>query len=97
MSRIEKIGRLHKFIKQNIHFTPFELAQRLGISTSSLYNYLDELELYGAEIGYDKVTKTFYYKNNFEFKLVIKNEGQTLIIGGNHYFDEIPFFWKNSL
>ena len=92
-----KLAKLHTLIKSGINYTSTELAKRIGISTSCVYNYFDELEQYGAMIKYDKTNKRYYYTNDFEFKIIIISEEQKLIVGGKSNKNQIPKFWKNNI
>lgn len=82
--KAEKLCRLHEHIKRATQLTPMALAESLEISLSTLYNYIEELRLYGAEVRYDKQTQTFSYANRFEFTLIIRSEDQDLVLGDAH-------------
>lgn len=86
--KAEKLCRLHEHIKRATQLTPIALAESLDISLSTLYNYIEELRLYGAEVCYDKLTQTFSYANYFEFTLIIKSEDQNLVLGDAHNAQE---------
>jgi hypothetical protein len=48
-------------ISQGKTGTPREFAKRLGISKSQLYNYIDELDIMGLKVRYNKLHSTFEY------------------------------------
>ena len=67
-----KLKDVHKIIKNNIIGTPKEIAEKLEISRSCLYNYIEDLKSIGAEIEYNRTAQYFYYGNNFDLKIVIE-------------------------
>lgn len=64
--RVEYVKRLHALIRRNGTGTPEQLASRLEKSRATIYRHLDDLRSLGAEIGYCKKTKTYYYEQPFE-------------------------------
>lgn len=75
MSLFEQINRiqvLHTLIMQETTGTPQELAERFHLSKRQLYNLLDELKDIGANIKYSRISKTFYYNNNFQIDISYK-------------------------
>lgn len=69
---IERIRNLHFMIKNEYSGTPTEFARSLGLSKRQLYNVLNEIKSLGADIGYNKVKGTYYYKNGFDIELIFK-------------------------
>lgn len=69
---IERINMMHKLIKQRRTGTPEELARRLGISVSRLYNILDELKLMDAPIVYSRQQLTYYYSEPFDITISVE-------------------------
>ena len=61
---IEKVAILNELISQKQTGTPEEIAERLRISRSTLYNIIDELKLRGIDIKYSRSRCTFYYNND---------------------------------
>ena len=61
---LEKLAILSKLIAQGQTGTPEEIAERLCISRSTLYEIIDELKLRGIEVKYSRSRCTFYYNNN---------------------------------
>ncbi len=45
-----------------------DLADQLDISRASLYRYLDHLRDAGAEIGYCRQRRSYYYEKEFSLK-----------------------------
>ena len=64
---LEKLSILNKLIRQERTGTPGDLAQRLSISRSKLYEIIDELNSRGTEIKYSRNRNTFYYNNDLFF------------------------------
>jgi predicted transcriptional regulator len=95
---IERISRLHKLIQAENTGQPDELAKRLGISRSSLYNMIDELKSYDAPIKYSRAGETFLYTKTFDLKIectlkVIENEENLRnISGGMKIIPSVYFF-----
>ncbi len=69
----KKLECIHSLILNQNTGTPEELADKAGISRSSLYEYLRELKSPGADIQYSRSGRTFYYAYPFYFKLHINN------------------------
>lgn len=72
LESIERMQTLHYLIKNECSGTPYELALRLGFSRRQLYNVLGEIKNMGADIGYNKIKGTYYYKNGFDIELIFK-------------------------
>ena len=60
---------MHQLIQTEKTGNPNMLANRLGISRSTLYRILDELKSYDAPIEYSRKRETFYYSKFYEFKI----------------------------
>lgn len=67
LRHIKRIKRLDQLIRMRMTGNPGQLAVQLNISRRHLYGYLCQLKEMGAEIGYCRRRKTFYYKNNLIF------------------------------
>jgi len=64
---LSKMNRLVELLKQGNTGCAVSLAKRLRISRHSVFRYLEELRLKGAEIGYSKSKESYYLNNNFSF------------------------------
>ena len=67
MSKLKPIKILitmDKLVRQRCTGTPNELAERLSISRTMLYELIDELKTYGIEIKYCRTRCSFYYNSN---------------------------------
>ena len=53
---------------------PQQLAERLGISRRSVYNYIEFLKERGAPVAYSRSRTSFYYKEDgyFSFRFLSK-------------------------
>lgn len=67
---IRKIIRIHKLVLTETTGNPRELAERLGVSERSIYNYMSFIKTeLNAPLEYDTLKKTYYYTHNCEFNL----------------------------
>lgn len=90
MSTIEKtlkLERLYKLIKRQFVGNTDEYAAKLDISRSTLFNYIEELKIAGAEIEYSRTLRRFVFLNDFVFEIKIKsktlsNEEMKVLCGG---------------
>jgi biotin operon repressor len=96
----EKLSIMDKLIRQEHTGTPSELAERLSISRSTLYEVIDELVSRGVEIKYSRTRRTFYYNNNMILDirfaiipLTCSIEGHELrnFSGGSNIFSSVLF------
>lgn len=62
-----KIDRLVELLKQENTGPANYLAMKLMVSRRTIFRYLDELRLKGADICYSKSKETYYLNNNFSF------------------------------
>ena len=97
VEQIERLQYLDKLIRKKSTGTPDELAGRLGISRSQLYNLISYFKDIGMEIKYSRLSKSFYYKNKdkrieINFSIVITTEREQYRIYGNG----IPYQQKCS-
>jgi len=65
-NRLEHIDRL---IRMKGTGTPKQLAERLHISESLLYEYLSFMKEHGAPIVYGKLRQSYYYERQGGFNL----------------------------
>ena len=61
---LEKLAVLNELVVQGQTGTPKELAERLCISRSTLYEIIGALKLREIDIKYSRSRGTFYYKND---------------------------------
>jgi biotin operon repressor len=66
---LDRISMMHKLVSGERTGTPEELARRLGVSRTSLYDLIDELKSRGAPIIYSKSAKTFLYSQPYDIAI----------------------------
>ena len=99
INQIEKLQKLNKLISEEKTGTPEEFAEYLNISKSKLYELLDDLKSFGAEVKYSRKEKTFYYTDSsklevkFSLKLIRKEEIIN-IRGGSKFL--LPYFFMDG-
>ncbi len=86
----EQIDFLAKLIDRKTTGNACQLARKINVSRSKLYEIFDDLKLFGIDIKYDRRLNTFYYANNLRVKVnipivVIAEEETGTINGGKHY------------
>ena len=72
IKQVERFQKLNKLISQQNTGTPSELAERLNLKRSQLYEVLDLLKIQGAPIKYSRKLKTFYYADDFNLEIDLK-------------------------
>jgi predicted DNA-binding transcriptional regulator YafY len=65
----DRFTRIDQLIAWKATGTPQELAEKLEISESTLYEYFSVMKDLGAPIRYDKIKKTYYYEFKGRFKI----------------------------
>ena len=88
---IERLQVLHSLISQRKTGTPEQLAKRLGVSRSCLYNLIEELRVFQIPILYSRKIEPFYYEKEVKFDLnleirIMNNEDLININGGSLTF-----------
>ena len=95
---IERIQILHKLMSEEKTGTPNDLAQRLGISRSTLYNLLEELKAQRISIAYSRTKESFFYLEDidievkFSVKIIRDPNKLTKIRGGGIIFSFCPIY-----
>ena len=100
--QIERLKQLNKLIEQERTGTPDDLARRLGISRSKLYELLDCVRGLGKNVAYQRSTQTFYYQDeesqlhiDFSIKLVSRQELKK-VNGGLKIFSSVLFSGRSG-
>lgn len=62
IAQLKRLDRLSNLIRRKATGPPSELARKLGVSRSTVFNLLRELEILGAEITYCKERRSYVYK-----------------------------------
>jgi len=103
MNRLNKLikrEQLHKLIISGFTGSADDYANRLNISRSCFFNYMEDLTDAGAVIEYSRVANKYHYLNEFEFEIKIKasnisEEQMDKIKGGQINFVQSFFLdWK---
>lgn len=88
---IDRLKKIDKLINQGKTGTPDEFANRLHISRSQLYNYIDMLKSYGAPIYYNRKIDSFQYRSEFkiliEFSIQFISENETIKINAGNFLN----------
>jgi predicted DNA-binding transcriptional regulator YafY len=72
IKQIERLQKLNKLIRQQNTGNPDELAVKLNLKRSQLYEVIDQLKLHGAPIAYNRKLATFYYAYDFNFEITLQ-------------------------
>ena len=67
---LERYQQIDRLIKRQSTGTPKEFADKLGISKSQLFNYLEDLRDRGAAISYNKTLGSYIYLKPVEITAV---------------------------
>ena len=65
---LNRILQMDQLIRQKATGTPRELASKIGLSERMIYEYLDLMKQWGAEIRFCKEHQSYLYINNVKFK-----------------------------
>jgi predicted DNA-binding transcriptional regulator YafY len=66
---IERFKRIDQIISNKSSGTPAQLAERLDISESTLYEFIAVMKELGAPIQYDKVNQRYFYEEDGHFNI----------------------------
>lgn len=96
VEQIERLQYLDELIRKKSTGSPQQLAKRIGLSRSQLYNLIGYLNDMGMEVRFSRVRNSFYYSSQnkefeikFSIKIITGDESQTIYGGGMcfHYSD----------
>jgi predicted DNA-binding transcriptional regulator YafY len=73
---IERFKRIDSIIANKSSGTPAQLAARLDISESTLYEFIAVMKEHGAPIQFDKFNQRYYYEADGHFNISFIEEGQ---------------------
>lgn len=71
LKQLERLRTAHRLIKLENTGTPGELAQKLHISTRQIFLVLEQLKEMDAPIQFNRRTRTYYYKREYELTINI--------------------------
>lgn len=74
IKQLNRLEKMHQYIKSGTTGTPKEFAKKLNISESQLYNILDDLKIKGFPIVYSRKLKTYVYKGYCELIIIYSVE-----------------------
>ncbi len=61
LERLQTLDRLHNLIRLKATGSPQQLAKRLQVSKRTIFNLLEDLRIFGADIAYCKYAHSYYY------------------------------------
>lgn len=67
--RIEILERIHILILRKRTGRPYQLAQKIGVSERTLFNYIDMMKSMNAPIEYCKIKERYFYSYQVEFHI----------------------------
>lgn len=102
IQQLERLRKIHQYIKVSNTGSPNEFANKLGISESQLYNVLDDLKIKGFPISYSRKMKSYIYEENCELEVnysvqLLTPKEKIKIAGGciKNYFTPMQLEWTN--
>lgn len=99
--QIEKLQILNKLIREERTGSPEELANRLDISRSKLYEMIDMLKAWGLAVSYDRSVRSFRFDRQealeIEFSLrVLREDECRKLYGGKQLFPSVLFSGRSE-
>lgn len=90
IKNLERLQQIHLLIESETTGSPHQLANRMHVSQRLVYNLIEQLKDFNANICYDRSRKTYYYRNDFQLQVsisvsVISNDEKTMIFGGGYF------------
>ena len=62
----ESLSRIHQMILDKRTGDHKELAEKLNVSSSTVYRYIDTIKSYGITVKYDNSIRSYYYQEGIE-------------------------------
>lgn len=92
LKQINRIERIDQLIRMKATGTPQELAKRLSISRSTLYNILEFMKSQGGKVYYCQTKQSFCYEKEVHFYFGFSPEKIKLkrVVGGKQIFFRNP-------
>ena len=69
---LNKMSLFNKLVQDRRTGPPSVFAKRLGVSRTTLYDIIDELNSYNVDVKYSRKLKTFYYNNSLSLDVSFK-------------------------
>jgi len=63
----QRLNRIDHLIRIKGTGTPSELADKIGMSERSTYEYIRLMKEFGAPVGYSRQRKSYYYQQEGSF------------------------------
>jgi len=77
--QIDRLEYIRYLIRTGATGDPVKFARRINVSRRQLYNLLDEIKNFGAEIKYSRTQHSFYYVTPFELDFKTKVRQLTVV------------------
>lgn len=74
VKKILAVYEIHKVIKQGHTGNLLQFAKKMNLPKTTLARRLEELRNLNADIAFDPVYNSYYYRNNFEMEICITYE-----------------------
>lgn len=101
LKQLERLRKIHQYIKVANTGTPKEFSKRLNLSESQLYNILEDLKIKGFPIAYSRSLKSYLYENDCELEIVysiqlLTSQEKIKIAGGTikNFFTPMQLEWS---
>ncbi len=90
IKNLERLQQIHLLIESETTGSPGEMAKRLHVSERLIYNLIDQLKDFNANICYNRSRRTYYYCDDFQLQIsisvsVMSNNEITEIFGGSYF------------
>lgn len=86
IEQLQLLERMDQLIKMHATGTPKQFAEKLAISQSRLYDYINILKEMGGKIEYSKYLHSYIFKEDVGFKIGFTHVEALQVKGGNNNF-----------
>ncbi|CAI8208786.1 MAG: Uncharacterised protein [Formosa sp. Hel1_33_131] len=100
IKQLERLRKIHQYIKVANTGTPKEFSKKLNISESQLYNILDDLKIKGFPIEYSRNLRSYTYNEECELEIaysiqLLTSKEKIKIAGGSikNFFTPMQLEW----
>ncbi|WP_139785142.1 HTH domain-containing protein [Parabacteroides sp. Marseille-P3160] len=99
---LDRLKRIHRLIQNRETGNPCKFAERLHLSRRQLYNVLEELKSFGAEIRYSRMEESFFYENDFQIEIkigvsLLNSSEKMNVLGGKSLFSSVQYYYTECL
>jgi hypothetical protein len=97
IDQLNQLDRLDALIRRKATGNSRDLASRFHVSERTIYNLLETLKAFGAEIGYCRTRCSYYYVNQikFRFNAIVEFPEERKTLGGKIYFHNYSLLQNN--